>query len=106
MDRTEFFALTTGVRRATLLPDVIALCDEVERLARRGERERLGELILKASRERDIDTAFTSFVEQNVNAVVVGTDAFFLSRRDQLVGLAARHALPRAFVRAAATWND
>jgi hypothetical protein len=33
MDRTELFALTTRVRRATRLPDVIALCDEVERLA-------------------------------------------------------------------------
>ena len=34
MDRAELFALTTRVRRATRLPDVIALCDEVERLAR------------------------------------------------------------------------
>ena len=34
MDRTELFALTTRIRRATRLPDVIALCDEVERLAR------------------------------------------------------------------------
>ena len=34
MDRTGLFALTTRVRRATRLPDVIALCDEVERLAR------------------------------------------------------------------------
>jgi hypothetical protein len=36
MDRAELFALTTRVRRATRLPDVIALCDEVERLARSG----------------------------------------------------------------------
>ena len=34
MDRAELFALTTRIRRATRLPDVIALCDEVERLAR------------------------------------------------------------------------
>ena len=34
MDKAELFALTTRVRRATRLPDVIALCDEVERLAR------------------------------------------------------------------------
>ena len=54
-------------------------------------------LIMKASRERDIDAAFTSFVKQPVNAVVVGTDAFFLSRRDQLVGLAARHAMPTIY---------
>ena len=34
MDIAELFALTTRIRRATRLPDVIALCDEVEPLAR------------------------------------------------------------------------
>ena len=33
LDKAELFALTTRIRRATRLPDVIALCDEVERLA-------------------------------------------------------------------------
>ena len=32
MDRAELLALTTRIRRATRLPDVIALCDEAERL--------------------------------------------------------------------------
>jgi putative ABC transport system substrate-binding protein len=52
---------------------------------------------LDASSERDIDTAFASFVQQRVDAVIVGADGFFLSRRDQLVGLAARHALPAMY---------
>ena len=39
-------------------------------------------LILNASSDRDIDAAFASFVQQRVNAVMVGADAFFLSRRD------------------------
>jgi putative tryptophan/tyrosine transport system substrate-binding protein len=51
-------------------------------------------LILNASSERNIDAAFTSFVQQGVSAVVVGADSLFVSRRDQLVGLAARHAMP------------
>jgi putative tryptophan/tyrosine transport system substrate-binding protein len=50
-----------------------------------------------ASSERDIDTAFASFVQQHVNAIIVGADSLFLSRRDQLVGLAARHALPAIY---------
>ena len=54
-------------------------------------------IILKARHERDIDAAFTSFVEQRINAVVVGTNAFFLSRRDQLVGLTARYAMPAIY---------
>ena len=54
-------------------------------------------LILNASSERDIDAAFTAFIEQRVNGVMVGVDAVFVSRRDQLVGLAARHAIPAAY---------
>jgi putative tryptophan/tyrosine transport system substrate-binding protein len=54
-------------------------------------------LILNASSERNIDAAFASFVQQRANAVIVGADSFFASRRDQLVGLAARHALPASY---------
>ena len=51
-------------------------------------------LVLKAGSERDIDAAFASFIQQRVNAVMLGSDGFFFSRRDQVVGLAARHAIP------------
>ena len=54
-------------------------------------------LILNASSERDIDAAFTAFIEQRVNGVMVGVDAVFVSRSDQLVGLAARHAMPAMY---------
>jgi hypothetical protein len=53
--------------------------------------------ILNVSSERDIDAAFASFARQRVNAVMVGADAFFTSRRDQLVELAARHAIPASY---------
>jgi putative tryptophan/tyrosine transport system substrate-binding protein len=53
--------------------------------------------VLNASSENDIDATFSSFVQQRVNAVFVGADAFFTSRRDQLVGLAARHAMPAVY---------
>src|SRR5262244_3035237 len=49
-------------------------------------------LILNAESERDIDAAFASLLQQRVNAIIVGADSHFLSRRDQLVGLAGRHA--------------
>ncbi len=51
-------------------------------------------LVLKASSEREIDAAFASFIQQRVNAVLLGSDGFFFSRRDQLVGLAVLHAVP------------
>ena len=54
-------------------------------------------LILNAGSERDIDAAFTSFVQKRANAIILGADGFFLSRRDQLVGLAARYGLPAMY---------
>ena len=51
-------------------------------------------LILKASSERETDAAFESAVQQSVKAVIIGADSRFISRRDQLVGLAARFAIP------------
>jgi ABC-type uncharacterized transport system substrate-binding protein len=46
------------------------------------------------SRDRDLETAFVKFVQQRVDALVVGSDAFFYGQREQLITLAARHALP------------
>jgi putative tryptophan/tyrosine transport system substrate-binding protein len=57
----------------------------------------IGLRVLNASSEREIDAAFGSAAQQHVNAVVVGADSVFLSRRDQLVGLAARYALPSIY---------
>jgi len=49
------------------------------------------------SSERDIDAAFASFVQQRINALFVSADAFFQNQRDQLVALAARHAMPAIY---------
>src|SRR5262245_45381201 len=35
--------------------------------------------------------------KHHVNAIIIGADSLFLSRREQLVGLAARHALPTIY---------
>jgi putative tryptophan/tyrosine transport system substrate-binding protein len=53
--------------------------------------------VFNASTEGEIDAAFAGFVQQRVNAVIVGADGFLSSRRDQLVGLAARHAIPAIY---------
>jgi len=53
--------------------------------------------ILKASVEREIDTAFETLVQLQAGALVVGADAFFFSERDHLVALAARHAVPSIY---------
>ena len=53
--------------------------------------------ILKARTDADLETAFASLAELQVGGLVVGTDPFFNSRREQLVALAARHAVPAIY---------
>jgi putative ABC transport system substrate-binding protein len=53
--------------------------------------------ILKAGSESEIDAAFASLIQLHVGALVVSPDAFFGSRRAQLVALAARHAVPAIY---------
>ncbi|HEX3410284.1 MAG TPA: ABC transporter substrate-binding protein [Stellaceae bacterium] len=53
--------------------------------------------ILKAGTEGEIDAAFASLGQRHAEALLQGSDPFFLSRREQLVALAARHAVPAIY---------
>ena len=53
--------------------------------------------VLNASTSREIDAAFATFVRERPDALFVGGDAFFTSRRVQLAILAARHAVPATY---------
>jgi putative ABC transport system substrate-binding protein len=53
--------------------------------------------VLRASSEGELDTAFTTIVQQHADALLVDGDPFFFSRRDQLAVLAARHAIPAIY---------
>jgi putative ABC transport system substrate-binding protein len=50
--------------------------------------------ILKAGTESEINTAFASLAQLHAGALVVSPNAFFASRREQFVALAASHAIP------------
>jgi putative ABC transport system substrate-binding protein len=54
-------------------------------------------MVFKASGEGDIDAAFSTLSRQRVGAVLVAGDALFTSRREQLVGLAARYSVPASY---------
>jgi putative ABC transport system substrate-binding protein len=50
-------------------------------------------LVLRASNEREIDTAWAGVVEQSAGGLIAAPDGFFGARRDQLAALAARHRI-------------
>ena len=54
-------------------------------------------LLLRASSEAEIDTAFESVLRHRADALLVAHDPIFLSRRDQFVALAARHRVPAIY---------
>jgi putative ABC transport system substrate-binding protein len=53
--------------------------------------------VLKAGTESEIDSAFATLVQLQSGALVVGNDPFFYNRREQLVALASRHAVPAIY---------
>jgi putative ABC transport system substrate-binding protein len=53
--------------------------------------------ILKAGTEGEIDAAFATLVQLHADGLVVGAEPFFYSRREQLVALASRHAVPAIY---------
>jgi putative ABC transport system substrate-binding protein len=108
----NFFSVELHPKRLELIAElvhgagVIALLvnpdhANAERIMQAGEdaaRAKGVELpILKASSETEIDAAFATLNQQHVQALVVGADAFFDSRREQLIALAARHGLPAIY---------
>jgi len=54
-------------------------------------------LVVNASSEQEIDAAFASLSRQKIGALVLGSDPFFDTRRDQIVTLAAHYALPTVY---------
>ena len=53
--------------------------------------------ILKASTEGEIDAAFPTLRQLHADGLVVSSEPFFTRQREQLVGLAARHAVPAIY---------
>jgi putative tryptophan/tyrosine transport system substrate-binding protein len=54
-------------------------------------------VVLAGSNEREIDSSFATIAERQIGALVVTADGFLISRRDQIVTLAAGYAVPTMY---------
>jgi len=76
------------------VPDAVSQVPAVQEVAR---TLGLQLVVLNARTASDIDMAFASLVRERAGALVVGAGAFLLSRRNQIIALAARHAIPTIY---------
>jgi len=53
--------------------------------------------VLRATSDREIDAAFAALSGIRAEALVVSSNAFFNTRREQIVALAGRHAIPAIY---------
>jgi putative ABC transport system substrate-binding protein len=53
--------------------------------------------MLRASTPSEIDTAFGAIIERRAEGLIVSGDPFFTNRRNQIIALAASHALPAVY---------
>ena len=92
-------AALCGLRELGFLvdPTNASSADDTEDIEAAANTLGLKLLTLKASSEGELDTAFATFSKQPIDAVVVAAEAFFLSRRDHVVALAARYSFPSMY---------
>jgi len=76
------------------VPDAAPRVSEVQTAAR---ALGLQLVVLNARTASDIDLAFASLVRERASALLVGAGAFFVSRRNQIIALAAQHAIPAIY---------
>jgi putative ABC transport system substrate-binding protein len=55
--------------------------------------------ILQARTDRDIDAAFVRLIDLRTHALIVAPNSLFVTQADQLIALAARHAIPTLYWR-------
>ena len=108
----NFFTGVLGAKRLELLRQLVPKATtigvlvnpnnpdtEAERSDVQAAAQAIGQqlVILDVSSDRDIETAFATFVQRGAGALLVGSGAFMNSHRERIVALAARHALPASY---------
>jgi putative tryptophan/tyrosine transport system substrate-binding protein len=106
------FISVLGPKHVELLHDLLPTADTIALLANPGnvniktdepeiraaaDRLKHHLELLTASTESDLEAAFATMVQHRVGSLIVMPDPFFISRREQLVALAASHVMPAIY---------
>ncbi len=75
-------------------PDADLQLKDVQEAAR---ETGLRALVLNATMDAEIDTAFETLVRERASALIVGADPFFDARRERIIALAKHHAVPAMY---------
>jgi putative ABC transport system substrate-binding protein len=108
----SFYTSTLGPKRLEILRELIPQVDTIAFLVNptnpvtQGDIKDMGAaarsigqrlIMVSASTENEIETAFAKMARDQVDAVIVNVDAFFASRRHQLAFLAERYRIPASY---------
>jgi putative ABC transport system substrate-binding protein len=107
-----FFATQLGTKRLELLRQLVPKATTIamlmnpnspnfaaERSDAQAAAQAIGQqlVILDVSSDRDIETAFATFIERGAGALLVGSGTFLTSNAERVVALAARYGLPAIY---------
>jgi ABC-type uncharacterized transport system substrate-binding protein len=107
-----YFSAVLGAKRLELLRQFVpramkiavlvnpnTLVTEAERRDVQAAAQAIGQqlIIFDVSSDRDIETAFATFVQRGAGALLVGTGGFLNSNRERISAMANRHALPASY---------
>jgi putative ABC transport system substrate-binding protein len=108
----HFFASVLGAKRLELLRQLVPKASvigmlvnpntpntESERREVQTAAQAIGQqlVVVDASSDGEVETAFSTFRNKGAGAILAGSGAFFNSKRELLVALSGRHALPASF---------
>jgi putative tryptophan/tyrosine transport system substrate-binding protein len=89
------YDLDPGMRNVAILVNPESCADvEIENVIVAARDTGRPLFVLRASSISEIDAAFASLAEQHLRALIISADPLFMTRRAQLVGLAASHKMP------------
>jgi putative ABC transport system substrate-binding protein len=80
-------------------PNTLSVATQIDEARKAAQTIGIELELFQAGDDRDFETVFATMVQRQIGGLVVSADAFFGSRRDQLIRLAERNAIPAIYYR-------